>query len=166
MCVGGGGCIISQYRQFHSSADTWILCIPHAKTKTLCRCSFSYCAPKQSNFPPSDICQFNPPMPSGLGPKLTSTSYATTSNLKFCLLLHPPPHTHTHTFLLCAQELCVCVCVNVCVHAQAVCKKYNIMFIYHFKVLCIHFVDLYSMVCSQFSLRYGAIYILLSLNTD
>ena len=116
--TGGGvgwGCIISQYRQFYSSADTWILCIPHVKTKTLCQCSFSYCAPKQSNCPPSDICQFNAPVPSGLCPKLTSTSYAITSDLKFFLLLHPPPpHSFCVLKCVCVCE-CMCVCVRVCV---------------------------------------------------
>jgi len=50
-------CVYTPSGQLHSSADTWILCIPHANTKTLGQPSFLYCTPKQWNFLPSDIHQ-------------------------------------------------------------------------------------------------------------
>ena len=42
-------------KQPPSFADTGILCIPHATTKTSGQSSFSYCTPKQWNSLPADI---------------------------------------------------------------------------------------------------------------
>ena len=92
-------------RQLCSSADTWILCISHVKTKTFGQWCFPICAlsPKQLNSLPSDICHSQ----SSHAFKTALITYIdtvnnTTSAFKLCFFtcLPPPPPTHTHSSLL------------------------------------------------------------------
>ena len=85
--------VYTSSKQFHSSADTWILHIPNVKTKTLPLVLFFlfffslYCAPEQSNSHPSDIrhIQSSHAFKTALKTCLYKQKQYT-SDFKFCLL--------------------------------------------------------------------------------
>ena len=58
------------------------------------------------------------------------------------------------------MSVCVCARIYMCVRmcmcqgVGVMCLKYSSRFIFLFEVVCVHFVDLVSTICSPLSARY------------